>query len=237
MSFILAARPSLGKSALAMNIASVVSVDVPVLFFSVEMSKEELIDRLLASTSGVGLSKLRQGDLIEDEAGRLFDASRHLAKLNLSIDDTATSMSSIARKTRRFASRTPPGLVVIDYLQLLAEDKGRESRNVEVGNISRSIKLMAREHHVPVLTLSQLNRPDTRYQSGDGASEPRPTLASLRDSGSIEQDADVVCMIHRKNLADVENTELLVLKARNGSPGTVKLAFTPHTLTFAERMN
>ena len=236
MSFILAARPSLGKSAMAMNIASIVSVDVPVLFFSVEMSKEELVDRLLASTSGVGLSKLRAGNLTEDEAGRLFNATHSLAKLNLSIDDTATSMSAIVRKVRRFASKTPPGLIVIDYLQLLAEDRGRESRNIEVGNISRSIKLMAREHRVPVMTLSQLNRPDTRYQSDDGTQQ-KPTLASLRDSGSIEQDADCVAFIHRKHLEDNDNIELIVAKARNGQTGTVRMSFTPHLLTFSERMN
>lgn len=231
---VLAARPSQGKSAMAMNIAAHVAVNAPVLFFSVEMSKGELVDRMLANTSGVGLSKIRTGDITEDETSRLFASTPSLAKLDMAIDDSVSTMAEIQRRVSRIATRQKLGLIVIDYLQLLTQGSGRpESRQLEVSMMSRGVKLMAKEYKVPVLALSQLNRPDSRFQSED-AKQPRPTLQSLRESGAIEQDADVVMFLYKEYEAS-NDVDLLVMKNRNGPTGKVRLRFTPHTVTFLER--
>lgn len=234
---VLAARPGQGKSALAMNIASHVAIDKHVVFYSAEMSKEELIDRMLASESQIGLSKLRAGELSEDEARKMMNAARLMTSMKLSIDDSCSTMGDIVRKTRRLASKQELGLVVIDYLQLLQMGKTSktESRVLEIGAMTRAVKLMAREHKIPVLLLSQLNRPDQRYQSEDGKQQ-RPTLASLRDSGSIEQDADSVLFIYWQRQDNPDNVQLIVEKNRNGATGIVKLKYIPHTLTFIETL-
>jgi len=233
---VLAARPSIGKSAMAMNLASHVAVDERVLFFSVEMSKDELVDRLLANTSGVGLSKIRGGEIDEEEAARLFNAAQTLAKLHLSIDDEVSTMAEIVRRSRSRAAKESLGLIVIDYLQLLNAGGGRsESRQLEIGAMSRSTKLLARELRVPILVLSQLNRPDNRYGSED-SKQPIPQLSSLRDSGTIEQDADMVLFLHKPYLEDNEDVHLMVAKARNAQCGKIHLKFVPHTLTFMEKL-
>ncbi len=231
---VLAARPSMGKSLLAMNIARHYAAEQHVLFFSAEMSKEEMVDRLLACEASVALTRIRTGGVTPQDEIQLFKAIQTLASVRLSIDDTVSNMSEIQRRVRRFTQRRAIGLVVIDYIQLLTMGKGRpESRYAEVTEISRSIKLMAREHKVPVLALSQLNRPDTKFLKED-AVQPRPTLSSLRESGAIEQDADLVAFLYKPLLSDNSNVELIVEKSRNSATGKIKLALIPHMMRFIE---
>lgn len=232
---ILAARPAQGKTALALEIAHHAAKDERVVMFSVEMTKDELVDRLLSQTARVPLTNLRAGKVTEEEQIYLHNAVADLAGTHLHVDDESATMSEIQRRVRRLASRGPLGLVVIDYIQLLSMGRGKfkeESRQQEVASISRQIKLMAREFNVPVLALSQLNRPEKKYE-GEKSKPQKPTLASLRESGALEQDADQVWFLYRANEESPE-VELMVAKNRSGPTGKVMLHFIPHLVSFHE---
>jgi len=230
---VLAARPSVGKSALAMNIAEHVACDkgVPVAFFSLEMSKEELALRLLSSRARVDGQRLRKGALSDGEAARVRDAGEYLYQTPLYIDDTpALRVLDLRAKARRLYLKHEIKLIIVDYLQLMTSP-GSESRQVEVSNISRGIKALARELKVPVVAVAQLRRP--------APNQPRegvvPQLSDLRESGAIEQDADVVLMLDREATrmkpgtpeydAVAGQAELIIAKQRNGPTGLVKLTW------------
>lgn len=228
---ILAARPSMGKTALALNIAHNVAVkaDEPVLMFSLEMSKEQLVDRLLSVESGVDAWALRTGNLTDSDFEKIGHAMGTLSEAKIFIDDTpAITVSDLRTKARREAHRHPLGLIVVDYLQLMSGGSrfgGDYSNRVqEISEISRGLKGIARELKVPVLALSQLSR------SVESRSPQIPQLADLRESGSIEQDADVVAFIYREDYYNPETdrkklTDILVKKHRNGPVGNVELYF------------
>lgn len=231
---ILAARPAMGKTALALNIAMHVAMKVrkTVALFSLEMSKESLLTRLLCAAARVDSQKFRAGFLNQNERRQLQVAASELVEAPLFIDDTAsTNIMDIHAKLRRLKQEHGLGLVVVDYLQLMSS-KGRfDSRVQEVSSMSRGLKLMSKELEVPILALSQLSRaPDTRQ--GDH----RPQLSDLRESGSIEQDADVVNFIFREEVYKPDRTdlkglaELIIAKQRSGPTGKVKLVFL-HALT------
>ena len=230
---VLAARPSVGKSALALNIAEHVACDrgIPVGFFSLEMSKEELVLRLLSSRARVDGQRLRKGILSDAEATRVKDACDYLYKTPLYIDDTAAlRVLDLRAKARRLCLKHDIKLIVVDYLQLMTAP-GSESRQVEVANISRGIKALARELTVPVLAVAQLRRP-AQNQPREGVV---PQLSDLRESGAIEQDADVVLMLDREATrlkfgtpeyeAVANYAELIIAKQRNGPTGLVKLTW------------
>ncbi len=228
---ILASRPSMGKTALALNIAHNVAVKAsePVLIFSLEMSKEQLVDRLLSVESGVDAWALRTGNLTDSDFEKIGHAMGTLSEAQIFIDDTpAITVSDLRTKARREAHRHPLGLIIVDYLQLMSGGSrfgGDYSNRVqEISEISRGLKGIARELNVPVLALSQLSR------SVESRSPQIPQLADLRESGSIEQDADVVAFIYREEYYNPETerkklTDILVKKHRNGPVGNVELYF------------
>jgi replicative DNA helicase len=229
---ILAARPSMGKTALAMNIAEHVVTQLrrPVLFVSLEMSALELADRLLCSAAEVNGHRLRNGTIGHEERQKLVQTSVELSKAPLYIDDSPSrTMTEIGANARRLKRRDNLALVVIDYLQLIEPDNPKDPRQEQVARIARRLKGLARELNVPVLCLAQLNR-----QVDVGGGMHRPQLSHLRESGAIEQDADVVMFIHREeyyqtNEEDRERVrgeaDLLVRKQRNGPTGDVKLTW------------
>jgi len=225
---VLAARPSMGKTALALNIAHNVAVKSgePVLIFSLEMSKEQLVDRLLSMESGVDAWALRTGNLTDADFEKIGQAMGTLSEAPMYIDDTPSiTVSDLRTKARREAHRRSLGLIVVDYLQLMSGGSrfsGEFNRVQEVSDISRALKGIARELNVPILALSQLNR------SVENRSPQIPQLADLRDSGSIEQDADVVMFIYREEFYNPETdrkrlTDVLIKKHRNGPIGGVEL--------------
>ena len=234
---VIAARPSMGKTALALNIAWHVAADLPdkhgkpVAVFSLEMSKESLLTRLLCSTAKVDSHRFRGGYLGQDERQRLRSALQQLVASKLFIDDSAdTNLMNISAKCRRLRAEHGLGLIVIDYLQLMAPQSGEkrrfDNRTQEISALSRGLKLLAKDLRVPVMALSQLSRaPEMRTGS------KRPQLSDLRDSGSIEQDADVVAFIFREEVykqdrEDLQGlAELIVAKQRNGPTKTIELAF------------
>ncbi|HWT39689.1 MAG TPA: replicative DNA helicase [Dongiaceae bacterium] len=232
---ILAARPAMGKTTLVTNLAYNVATIAkqPVLFFSLEMSKEQLVDRMLADASGVDSWSIRTGNLSDDDFSKLSDAMGEMAEAPIFIDDTpGLSVLEMRTKARRAAHDQPLGLIIIDYLQLM-QGSGRSDGNrvQEVSEISRGLKLIARELNVPVIALSQLSR------SVESRSPQIPQLADLRESGSIEQDADIVMFIYREAYynpdTDRENvTDLIIAKHRNGPVGKVELYFHPERLRF-----
>ncbi|MFZ2544393.1 MAG: replicative DNA helicase [Candidatus Saccharimonadales bacterium] len=232
---ILAARPAMGKTTLVTNLAYNVATlnKQSVLFFSLEMSKEQLIDRMLADVSGVDAWNIRTGNLSDDDFSKLSEASGEMAEAPIYIDDTpGLTVLEMRTKARRAAHQAPLGLIVIDYLQLI-QGSGRDNGNrvQEVSEISRGLKLLARELNVPVIALSQLSR------SVESRSPQIPQLADLRESGSIEQDADIVMFIYREAYynpdTDRENiTDLIIAKHRNGPTGKVELYFHPERLRF-----
>lgn len=232
---VLAARPSMGKSTLAMNIAHHVAVDQKqaVLVFSLEMSKEQLVDRLLAAEAGVDAWSIRTGNLNDEDFERLGQAMGSLSEAPIFIDDTpAMTVLEVRTKARREQHKRPLGLIVVDYLQLMSgTTRTSENRVQEISEISRGLKAIARELNVPVLALSQLSR------SVEARSPQIPQLADLRESGSIEQDADVVIFIYREDYYNPETdrqhiTDILVRKHRNGPTGTLELYFNPERLEF-----
>ncbi|MEN1681565.1 MAG: replicative DNA helicase [Planctomycetota bacterium] len=228
---ILAARPSMGKTALALNIVEHVAVDLqqPTLMISLEMSALELGDRLLCSRARVNSHRLRNGKITADENGSLVDAAAEMYAAPLYIDDSPTrTMTEIAATARRLKRRGGLSLIAIDYLQLIAPDNSSDPRQEQVAKIARRLKGLARELEVPVLCLGQLNR------QVESTRDNKPQLSHLRESGAIEQDADVVMFVHREeyyqtNEEDRERVrgeaDLLVRKQRNGPVGDVKLTW------------
>ena len=232
---ILAARPAMGKTTLVTNLAYNVATIAkqPVLFFSLEMSKEQLVDRMLADASGVDSWNIRTGNLSDEDFGKLSDAMGELAEAPIYIDDTpGLSVLEMRTKARRQAHEAPLGLIIVDYLQLMqASGRSDGNRVQEVSEISRGLKLIARELNVPVIALSQLSR------SVESRSPQIPQLADLRESGSIEQDADIVMFIYREAYYNPETereniTDLIIAKHRNGPTGKVELYFHPERLRF-----
>ena len=228
--FILAARPSMGKTALALNLAHNVAVQAkePVLIFSLEMSKEQLVDRLLSMESGVDAWALRTGNLTDNDFEKIGQAMGTLSEAQIFIDDTpGITVSDLRTKARREAHQRPLGLIIVDYLQLMSgggKYGGDGNRVQEISEISRGLKGVARELNVPLIALSQLSR------SVESRSPQIPQLADLRESGSIEQDADVVAFIYREEYYNPETdrkkiTDLLIKKHRNGPTGGVELYF------------
>ncbi len=228
--FILAARPSMGKTALALNLAHNIGTksDAAVLIFSLEMSKEQLVDRMLSMQSGVDAWALRTGNLSDSDFEKIGHAMGALSEAQIFIDDTpGITVSDLRTKARREAHLHPVGLVIVDYLQLMSGSSrfgGDGNRVQEISEISRGLKAIARELNVPVIALSQLSR------SVESRHPQIPQLADLRESGSIEQDADVVAFIYREdyynNETDRKNiTDIFIKKHRNGPTGAVELYF------------
>lgn len=233
---ILAARPAMGKSTFVSNLAYNVASQQKkaVLFFSLEMSKDQLVDRMLADVSGVDAFNIRTGNLSETDFGKLSDAMGEMAEAPIFIDDTpGMSVLEMRTKARREAHNQPLGLIIIDYLQLM-QGSGRQNsdnRVQEVSEISRGLKLIARELDVPVIALSQLSR------SVESRHPQIPQLADLRESGSIEQDADLVMFLYREDYYNPETenqhvTDLIIAKHRNGPTGKIQLYFHPERLRF-----
>ncbi len=232
---ILAARPAMGKTTLVTNLAYNVATIAkqPVLFFSLEMSKEQLVDRMLADASGVDAWNIRTGNLSDQDFAKLSEAMGEMAEAPIYIDDTpGLSVLEMRTKARRAAHEAPLGLIIVDYLQLMqASGRSDGNRVQEVSEISRGLKLIARELNVPVIALSQLSR------SVENRSPQVPQLADLRESGSIEQDADIVMFIYREAYYNPETereniTDLIIAKHRNGPVGKVELYFHPERLRF-----
>jgi replicative DNA helicase len=239
---IIAARPSIGKTSLAMDIArnAAAKTKIPVGIFSLEMSKEQLVDRLICSEAGVDLWKMRTGRLSEqgenDDFERIGHALGTLSETPIFIDDSSSAnIMEIRTKARRLQMEKGLGLIVIDYLQLMESRSRSESRVQEVSEITRALKGLARELNIPVIALSQLSR------NVENRSPAIPKLADLRESGSIEQDADVVMFIYRKSKdstlqsvpAEEQNTaEIIVAKHRNGPTGSVRLYFDDRRVSF-----
>jgi replicative DNA helicase len=223
---IVAARPSQGKTALALNMAQYAAKNgITVGIFSLEMSAEQLVSRLLCSEARVDAHRLRTGYLNREEWARLADALRRLCETQIYIDDTpGVGVLEMRAKSRRLKAEHGLDLLIVDYLQLMSGRGRIESRQQEVSQISRDLKGLAKELDMPVMALSQLSRaPEMR-------SDHRPQLSDLRESGAIEQDSDVVCFIYREEVYDqkAENqgkAELIVAKQRNGPTGSVELAF------------
>jgi replicative DNA helicase len=225
---ILAARPGMGKTALALNICQHVAVveKMPVGIFSLEMSKEELVDRLLVSQADIDAWRLKTGRLSEEDFGKLSDAMGVLADAPLYIDDTpGISVMEMRTKARRLMAEHGLKLIVVDYLQLI-KGRGLENRVTEVGEISQGLKNLARELKVPVLSLSQLSR------AVEHRGDKSPQLADLRESGSIEQDADVVMFLYRENDDDVSSVKLNIAKHRNGPLRHISLRFRGERIRF-----
>ena len=224
---ILAARPSMGKTSLALDIARYASLhaNVSTAMFSLEMSKDQLGMRMLCAEARVNSSKLRTGYLASSDWPRLSQAGERLSSAQLFIDDSpALSSLDVRARSRRLAAEHPLGLIIIDYLQLMQSRGKTESRQLEVSEISRGLKGLAKEINVPILALSQLSR------AVESRTDKRPMLSDLRESGSIEQDADVVAFIYRDEVynpetADAGIAEILIRKQRNGPIGDVRLKF------------
>lgn len=224
---LIAARPAMGKTAFALNLAQNAALKgkSSVAIFSLEMSKEQLIQRMISAQSHVELNKIKSGSLSEDEWPKIIEAMGVLAKANIHIDDTpGISVMEIRSKCRRLKMEKGLDMVLIDYLQLMESDAGVESRQQEIAKISRSLKIIAKELNCPVIALSQLSRaPELR-------SDHRPMLSDLRESGAIEQDADIVMFIYRDDYyhEDTEKKnigEIIIAKHRHGETGTVELVW------------
>src|SRR6056297_1877023 len=238
---ILAARPSMGKTAFAMNIAENISMSsrVPALFVSLEMSGIELADRMLCSLARVNGHKLRAGDITAEERARLVQKANEISQAPFYVDDSPSrTVSEIAAGARRIVRRDGSlGMIVIDYLQLIEPDNPRDPRQEQVAKIARRLKGMARELEVPVLCLSQLNR------QAEDSKDHRPRLSHLRESGAIEQDADVVMFVHREEYYHrgedraqyAGQAEIIVAKQRNGPVGEVQLTWEADFTRFSNR--
>ena len=235
---ILAARPSMGKSGLGLCMAANLGVrhQVPVALFTLEMSKAEITQRMMCSEAKVESQRLRTGRLAPDDWPRLTAACDRLMKAPIYVDDAgSTSIMELRSKARRLKSREPSlGLIIVDYLQLMVSDRNVESRVQEVSQISRALKVLARELEVPILAMSQLSR------AVEQRHDKRPILSDLRDSGSIEQDADLVMFIYRDEYYLGEESdqqgiaEVILAKHRNGPTGTVKLSWLRRYAKFAD---
>ena len=232
---LVAARPSMGKTALVLNIAQHMAFreDVTVAVFSLEMSKEQLVNRLLSLESRVDSQSIRTGNLTDEDWSKLIEGAGVIGKSHLIIDDTpGISVTELRSKCRKFKMEHNLGIIIIDYLQLMTGSKHSESRQQEISDISRSLKAVARELNVPVVALSQLSR------AVEQRPDHRPMLSDLRESGAIEQDADVVMFIYRddyynKDTAKPNVAEIIIAKQRNGAIGTIELAWLPQYTKFA----
>lgn len=243
---VIAARPSMGKTALAMNIAEHAAMDAgkSVIVYSLEMSTQQLMQRLLCSRARVDLNKLRQQFIGKNDMSNLINATTKLSECKMFIDDTpGLSILELRARARRLHSRHGVDLIVIDYLQLLRSPSKRaqENRQIEVAEISSGIKALAKELRVPIVVLAQLNR---NPESRTGGSKGKPRLSDLRESGSIEQDADVVGLLWREEYyADDDDSrkesegrsELIIAKQRNGPVGDIPLTFLKHYTRFEDR--
>ena len=231
---LVAARPSMGKTAFVLNIAQYMAFhnDVTAAIFSLEMSKEQLVNRLLALESKVDSQNIRTGNLEDEEWAKLIEGANIIGKSNLIIDDKpGISISELRSKCRKYKMEHNLGIIFIDYLQLMTGSGRSESRQQEISEISRSLKALARELNVPVVALSQLSR------AVEQRPDHRPMLSDLRESGAIEQDADVVMFIYRDDYynKDSENkniAEIIIAKQRNGPIGTVNLVWLPNYTKF-----
>lgn len=238
---ILAARPSMGKTALAMNIAEHVSIEqrAPVLFVSLEMSGIELADRMLCSLARVNGHRLRNGTISGDDRMRLVNKANEISQAPLFVDDSPSrTVSEIAAAARRIKRREDAlGMIVIDYLQLIEPDNSRDPRQEQVAKIARRLKGVARELEVPLLCLSQLNR------QAEDSKDHKPKLSHLRESGAIEQDADVVMFVHREEYYHrgedraqyAGQAEIIIAKQRNGPVGDVELTWEADFTRFSDR--
>jgi replicative DNA helicase len=232
---IVGARPGMGKTAFALGMVANAAMEAhtPVLLFSLEMSHSEISQRLLCAEARVDATRMRNGRLHESDWPKITHAIGRLAEAPIYVDDNPNvTVMDIRAKARRMKSRDGLGLVVVDYLQLMTGRARAENRQVEVSEISRSLKILARELEVPVVALSQLSR------NLEMRADKRPVLADLRESGSLEQDADVVMFIYRDELYDPDSAdrgtaEILVAKHRNGPTGKTQLAFLDHYTRFA----
>jgi len=230
---VIAGRPSMGKTAFAMNIAENIAVRakpanrVTVAVFSLEMSKESLVQRLLCSLAKVDIHKIRRGYASAEEYKRLQNSAAQLHEAPIYIDDTAAiSILEMRAKARRLVSDQPLGAIIVDYLQLIRGPQSAENRQQEISSISRSLKALAKELEIPVIALSQLSRAvETR------GGNKRPMLSDLRESGAIEQDADVVLFVYRPEVYETDpakmdgKAEIIIAKQRNGPTGSIDLAF------------
>lgn len=233
---LVAARPAMGKSAFALNIASYAATrgNIPVAIFSLEMSKEQMVNRVLCSEAMVDSNKVRTGKIDDEDWAKLAEASGTLSESKIFIDDTpGISIMEIRAKCRKLKLEQDIGLVVIDYLQLVqGSGKRGASREQEIAEISRSLKILAKEINVPVIALSQLSRaPEQRP-------DHRPMLSDLRESGSIEQDADIVMFLYRDDYYNEDSekkniAEVIISKHRSGSTGTVELLWLGNYTKFA----
>jgi replicative DNA helicase len=231
---VVGARPSMGKTAFALGIAGHAALQgIPTLFFSLEMSHLEVAQRILCAEARVDATRMRNGRLVEADWAKIGNAIGRLGNSPLFIDDNPNvTVMDIRAKARRMKAREGLGLVVVDYLQLMTGRSNAENRQVEISEISRGLKILARELELPVLALSQLSR------SLESRADKRPMLADLRESGAIEQDADVVMFIYRDEVYNPDSTdqgsaEILIAKHRNGPTGAAKLAFVSHYARFA----
>ena len=233
---LIAARPSMGKTAFVLNVAQYAAVknNVPVAIFSLEMSKEQLVNRMLCAQSLVDAQKVRTGELTAEDWSKLVDGMGILSEAPIYIDDTpGITAMDIRAKCRRLKLEKGLGLVVIDYLQLMSGSGRSDSRQQEISEISRSLKALAREIEAPVIALSQLSR------ACESRSDHRPMLSDLRESGAIEQDADLVAFLYRDEYYFPEKTEnknkaeLIIAKQRNGPTGTVNLTWLGQYTKFA----
>ncbi len=233
---LVAARPSMGKTAFVLNIIEYVCMkkNMPAIIFSLEMSKEQLVNRLFAMESHLDAQKIRTGQIYNEEWSTLVDAVAKVSKSNLIIDDTpGISIGELRSKCRRMKLEHGLSLIVIDYLQLMsAGGKRSENRQQEISEISRNLKALAREMQAPVIALSQLSR------ACESRPDHRPMLSDLRESGAIEQDADLVMFIYRDDYYNKDSdhpgeAEIIIAKQRNGPIGTVNLAWLAETTRFA----
>lgn len=231
---LIAARPAMGKTAFELNIADYMSFkkNKTVAIFSLEMSKEQLVNRLFALESKVDAQKLRTGDLDDSDWERLIESANIIGNSNLIIDDTPSiSIGELRSKCRKYKLEHDLGIIIIDYLQLMTAGGKQESRQQEISEISRSLKALARELDVPVVALSQLSR------AVEGRPDHRPMLSDLRESGAIEQDADMVMFLYRDDYYNKESekkgiAEVIIAKQRNGPIGTVELLWLPNYTKF-----
>lgn len=235
---LVAARPAMGKTAFVLNIAQYAAIrgGKKVAIFSLEMSKEQLVTRLMASEAMVDSQQIRTGDLRESDWGKLLEGATMIGDTNLIIDDTATTLTEIRSKCRKYKQSEGVDLIIIDYLQLMSGGglRRNDSRQQEISEISRSLKVLARELNVPIIALSQLSR------AVEARQDHKPMLSDLRESGAIEQDADVVMFIYRDEYYNPESekknlAEIIVAKQRNGSTGTVELVWLGQYTKFANK--
>ena len=225
----------MGKTAFVLNIAEYVAVKnhITTAIFSLEMSKLQLVNRMLAMNSKVDSQNIRSGDLKDEDWAKLMESARLIGESSLIIDDTpGISITELRSKCRKFKLEQNLGLVIIDYLQLMSGGKRTESRQQEISDISRSLKALAREINCPVIALSQLSR------AVEQRPDKRPMLSDLRESGAIEQDADVVMFIYRDEYYNQDSdkvgvAEVIIGKQRNGPTGTIELAWLSRYTKFA----